>query len=99
MDVADEDNLRRAIRPILPDLARAPILQRGVCLFTNTPDHDFIVDFHPQYPQVVVSSACSGHGFKFASALGEVQAQLLTEGRTEFDISPFSISRFDGAAR
>ena len=65
-----------------------------MCLFTNTPDHDFIIDFHPQHPQVLVSSPCSGHGFKFASAIGELQADLITSGRTAFDLSPFRIDRW-----
>ncbi|HUQ98396.1 MAG TPA: hypothetical protein VM166_03015, partial [Gemmatimonadaceae bacterium] len=57
-------------------------------------DHDFVIDFHPDHPQVLVSSPCSGHGFKFASAIGELQADLLTKGSTSFDLTPFSIRRF-----
>ncbi len=86
--------LRKTLRPVLPTLAKAAIRETGVCIFTNTPDHDFIVDFHPDYPQVLLSSACSGHGFKFASALGEVHADLLTTGRARFDLSPFRIGRW-----
>lgn len=40
------------------------------------------------------SSPCSGHGFKFSSAIGEIQADLLTKGETEFDLSPFRIDRW-----
>ena len=86
--------LRNALRPVLPALAESAVRESSVCIFTNTPDHDFIVDFHPDYPQVLVSSACSGHGFKFASALGEVHADLLTTGRARFDLSPFRIDRW-----
>ena len=86
--------LRAALRPVLPELSSAPVRETAVCLFTNTPDHDFIVDFHPQHPQVLVSSPCSGHGFKFASAIGELQADLITSGRTGFDLSPFRIDRW-----
>ncbi len=86
--------LRDALRPVLPELARARVLDSGVCLFTNTPDHDFIVDFHPRSPRVLISSPCSGHGFKFASVLGEIQADLLLTGSATFDISPFSLARF-----
>ena len=86
--------LRAALRPVLPGLAEATVRESGVCLFTNTPDHDFIVDFHPDYPQVLISSACSGHGFKFASAIGELQADLLTKGEARFDLSPFRIDRW-----
>jgi len=88
--------LRAALRPILPELAESPVRESDVCLFTNTPDHDFIIDFHPFFPQVLISSPCSGHGFKFASAIGELQADLLTKGETDFDLSPFRIGRWIG---
>ena len=88
--------LRAALRPILPELAESTVRESDVCLFTNTPDHDFIIDFHPFFPQVLISSPCSGHGFKFASAIGELQADLLTKGKTDFDLSPFRIGRWIG---
>jgi sarcosine oxidase len=94
VDEKEAGPLRSALRPVLPSLAEAAVRESSVCIFTNTPDHDFIVDFHPDYPQVLVSSACSGHGFKFASALGEVHADLLTTGRARFDLSPFRIDRW-----
>lgn len=94
IDESEAVSLRNALRPVLPELAEATIRESGVCIFTNTPDHDFIVDFHPGYPQVLVSSACSGHGFKFASALGEVHADLLTTGSSRFDLSAFRIDRW-----
>jgi sarcosine oxidase len=86
--------LRAALRPILPKLSEAPVRESDVCLFTNTPDHDFVIDFHPFCPHVLISSPCSGHGFKFASAIGEIQADLLTTGKTQFDLSPFRIDRW-----
>lgn len=94
-DVDDRDlkPLRAALKPVLPGLSVAPVRETGTCLFTNTPDHDFVVDFHPLHPQVLISSPCSGHGFKFASAIGELQAELLIDGRTRFDLSPFRIER------
>jgi sarcosine oxidase len=93
VDPGEVEPLRSALRPVLPGLATAPVLETSSCLFTNTPDHDFVIDFHPDYPQVLVSSPCSGHGFKFASAIGELQADLLTTGSTTFDLTPFSIKR------
>ena len=94
IEEAEAEPLRAALRPVLPGLAKAAIRESGVCIFTNTPDHDFIIDFHPRYRQVLVSSACSGHGFKFASALGEVHADLLTTGSARFDLSAFRINRW-----
>lgn len=93
-DESDIEPVRDALRAILPTLAKAPLTESSVCLFTNTPDHDFIVDFHPRYPQVLISSPCSGHGFKFASALGELHADLLTTGKARYDISAFRLRRF-----
>lgn len=95
-DVAGDeiDALRAALKPVLPDLASARVRESGVCLFTNTPDHDFVIDWHPRHRNVLVSSPCSGHGFKFASAIGEIQADLLTVGKARFDLTPFRIDRF-----
>lgn len=86
--------LRAALRPVLPELAEAAVRESSVCIFTNTPDHDFIIDFHPEHRQVLISSPCSGHGFKFASAIGELQADLITSGKSRFDLAPFSASRW-----
>jgi sarcosine oxidase len=86
--------LRNALRNILPYLSNAPVRESDVCLFTNTRDHDFVIDFHPRHPRVIVSSACSGHGFKFASVIGEIQADMAVNGRSRFDLSPFTIARF-----
>jgi sarcosine oxidase len=98
VDDSEVEPLRRALSTLLPDVARAPVRESAVCLFTNTPDLHFIIDVHPAHPRAVVSSACSGHGFKFASAIGEIQADLVTAGRSRFDLSAFRATRFtDGA--
>ena len=77
----------------VPDGA-GPTMALKSCLFTNSPDEHFLVDLHPQYPQVVVASPCSGHGFKFASVIGEILADLATGGQTGHDISLFRLARF-----
>jgi sarcosine oxidase len=64
------------------------------CLFTNTPDEHFIIDTLPGRPEVILASPCSGHGFKFASAIGEILADLAHEGGTSADLSLFSLGRF-----
>ena len=74
--------------------ANGPLRASSVCLYTNTPDHHFILDEHPQHPAVFIASPCSGHGFKFSIAIGEVIADHLTGEPPRFDISPFKISRF-----
>ena len=63
-------------------------------MFTNTPDEHFIVDTLPGSPGVTVVSPCSGHGFKFASVIGEIAADLALDGGTDHDIEMFRIDRF-----
>lgn len=103
--VPDMRALRREIEP--HDIARvrnaaarlfdwvkdAPLLDSAACVYTDTPDLRFVIDFLPGLPQVLVSSPCSGHGFKFSSAIGELQARLLLDGKSDFDVTPFRIDR------
>jgi hypothetical protein len=65
----------------------------ATCIFTNTADKHFVVDVHPTYPQVAFASPCSGHGFKFASVIGEIMADLAEVGMTRHDISLFRLER------
>lgn len=85
--------LRAMAEEYLPG-ANGKLLNKQVCMYTSTPDHLFIVDRHPDYANVAAASPCSGHGFKFASVIGEILSDLLTEGGTDLDISMFSINRF-----
>lgn len=64
------------------------------CTYTLTPDEDFIIDLHPDYTNVAIAAGFSGHGFKFSSVVGEILSDLATMGKTEHNISPFSIKRF-----
>jgi len=64
------------------------------CLYTVTPDSDFIIDTHPKNNRIILASPCSGHGFKHSAAVGEVLAQLAIDGKTDIDISKFKLSRF-----
>jgi sarcosine oxidase len=85
------------IRPVLADhmpLLNGAMLAAKTCLYTVTPDHDFIIDRLPEAPNVTVASPCSGHGFKFAPVIAEILAQLATEGATPHDISRFRLVRF-----
>lgn len=89
----DEEVLRGFARRYFPE-GEGPTVALKACLFTNTPDEHFIVDLHPSYPQVVVASPCSGHGYKFASVMGEIVADLVERGGTGHDLSLFRMSRF-----
>lgn len=88
----DEAVLREAVRAFFP-AADGPTLRLAACLFTNTPDEHFVLDTLPGHPEVVVASPCSGHGYKFASVIGEVLAELATTGRSRMDLSLFNIRR------
>jgi sarcosine oxidase len=85
--------MRLLLSRYLPD-ANGPHLRSVACMYTNTPDRDFIIGAHPSCARVLVASACSGHGFKFASAIGEALADLALGQAPRCDLSPFAIDRF-----
>lgn len=89
----DEAAIRAAVTAHIPG-ADGPLARAKTCLYTMTPDHDFIVDLAPGAPNVVIASACSGHGFKFAPVMGEILADLAMSGATAHDISRFRLARF-----
>lgn len=64
------------------------------CMYTNTPDENFIIDHHPANKNIIVASPCSGHGFKFASVNGKILSDMAQDKKPELDISMFRISRF-----
>jgi sarcosine oxidase len=92
-DARDEQILRRALKAYLP-AADAPLVETATCRYTMTQDGDFIIDRLPEWPQVVVASPCSGHGFKFSPVIGDILADLVISGQTKHDISRFAFSRF-----
>jgi sarcosine oxidase len=77
--------------------AAGPLTHTTTCLYTMTPDGHFIIDRLPDRPQVIVASACSGHGFKFAPVIGDILTDLAVSGTTARDISRFGLSRFHRA--
>ena len=89
--------IQDCLRRYMPDAGGPPLTLKG-CMYTVTPDEHFILDQLPGLPQVVVASPCSGHGFKFASAIGEILADLAITGQSRFDLSGFALSRFEVAA-
>ena len=64
------------------------------CYYTSTPDEHFVIDRAPGHPNVTVVAGMSGHGFKFASALGELASQMALNTEIPFDLTPFTIRRF-----
>nr|WP_251378575.1 N-methyl-L-tryptophan oxidase [Paenibacillus sp. YPG26] len=90
----DEGDLRRALETYMP--GASGVLHRGtVCKYELTPDEDFIIDRHPVYSNVWIAGGFSGHGFKFASVVGEILSDLATRGAASLDIGLFSMNRFN----
>lgn len=81
----DEKVIGRAVKDLLPD-AYGPVLKQTACIFTNTPDEHFIIDAlpDPKYKSLALLSACSGHGFKFASVVGEAMATMILRNDDDY---------------
>lgn len=94
-EVVDDDiaPVARALEAWMPGAA-ARMLAYKACMYSLTPDRNFVIGLHPRYRNVVVCGGFSGHGFKFASVVGEVGAQLALDGVTPHDIRFLSPARF-----
>jgi sarcosine oxidase len=104
----DPDRVERAIDPTEPRAmyerhlegrfhgVRPQAAKSLTCLYTVTPDSDFVIDRHPDHERILVVSPCSGHGFKHSAAIGEAAAEVTFEGRSRIDLSGFAMKRFDG---
>lgn len=88
----------RLVAPYLPGLGRK-LVKAAACLYTATPDFQFLIDRHPQMPRVIVASPCSGHGFKHSAAVGEALAAMACDAEPGVDLREFSLGRFSRAAR
>jgi sarcosine oxidase len=88
----DVARLTPFLQQVLPR-ARPELVKHSVCLYTLTPDHHFLIDRHPQFPQVWFAAGFSGHGFKFTSVLGEALADLACTGATALPIGFLELSR------
>ncbi|SRR5579871_6643202 len=93
VSAADEAIIRAALKAHVQDLDRR-LVAAQTCLYTMTPDGDFVLDRLPGCSEIIVAAPCSGHGFKFAPVIGEILADLAIAGRTDHDISRFSLARF-----
>jgi sarcosine oxidase len=80
------------VAPFLPELS-ATCTRASSCLYTVTRDFGFVVDRHPESGRVIVASCCSGHGFKHSPALGEAVAEMMANGHSRIDLSPFGLAR------
>jgi sarcosine oxidase len=89
----DYAEICRCFERFIPGI-RGRLQQPQTCIYTRTPDEDFVIDHHPSDRRIIIASPCSGHGFKFASVIGEVLADLALDGGTAQDIHRFRIGRF-----
>lgn len=80
------------LRNVLPGIGGC--LHGASCTYDNSPDEDFIIDTLPGHTNTLLISGLSGHGFKFASVLGEIAADFAQGKTPAFDLTPFSLSRF-----
>ncbi len=78
--------------------AAANYVTGKVCMYTRTPDDDFIIDRHPSDARVVIAGGFSGHGYKFCSVVGEIVSQLAFDGSSPHAIDFLRIDRFAKAA-
>jgi monomeric sarcosine oxidase len=90
---ADQARIETFLSEHIPGVGR-PLLHHSVCLYTMSPDENFIVDVHPEHPQVTFAAGLSGHGFKFTCVLGEILADLALYGRTDHPIDFLTCRRF-----
>jgi sarcosine oxidase len=89
----DREEVLAIARRYLPS-AVGPTLCSRICLYTNSPDGHFIVDRHPAGGRAVIACGFSGHGFKFASVMGEMLADLATSGATPLPVGFLGLARF-----
>lgn len=77
-----------------PQLANQPVQSARVCLYTMTPDEHFILDRHPEFPQIAIGAGFSGHGFKFSTLIGKLLADLATQQKIDLALDLFQVARF-----
>jgi sarcosine oxidase len=84
--------LRAFLQRYVPAAAGA-VHRTSLCAYTRSPDGHFVLGLHPEAPQIVLASPCSGHGFKFASIIGEILADLALDQSTKWPIDIFKPQR------
>jgi sarcosine oxidase len=88
------DEVTEFMKRFMPDV-NDELYETHVCMYTNTPDSDFIIDYLPNNKHVVFATGFSGHGYKFAALIGEILSDLVLTGKTTESIDFLSLSRLD----
>lgn len=89
----EQQELEQFLHTYMPQVGK--LIEGKTCMYAMTPDEDFIIDQHPIYPQITFAAGFSGHGFKFASAVGEALSELAQGMETTIDLSAFTFARFN----
>lgn len=84
-DPVDQNRVEQFLKSNLPEV-KLTRNRHSVCMYTLSQDENFIIDHHPEHDQVVFAAGLSGHGFKFASVIGEVLAQMVLAGKTNLPV-------------
>ena len=92
-EIAD---LRKEAEFAIP-ACKGKVIDKRNCFFTCSPDGQFIIDRLPNHKRVTFACGFSGHGFKFMPVIGEILADLATNGKTKHDIGFLSLKRFGSA--
>ncbi len=87
------ETLRTFLKQYLPT-ANGELIETRRCLYTMTPDKHFIIDHHPNYPNILIAAGFSGHGFKFTNLVGKILKDFVTKNNHEYDLSLFKLQRF-----
>ncbi len=94
LDGTTRDRLRQWLDEIMPG-NDAEFVSGTTCMYTMTPDRDFLIGPHPGNPNVLVAAGFSGHGFKFSTLVGKILTDLATTGHTDYPIERFRVDRFE----
>ncbi|XP_030648709.1 peroxisomal sarcosine oxidase isoform X2 [Chanos chanos] len=92
-DQTDVHVLSHFVSDYLPGLEPEPAVVE-TCMYTVTPDHHFVLDYHPIHRNIVIGAGFSGHGFKFGPVVGKILCELSLGQIPSYDLSPFKIQRF-----
>ena len=95
-------------RTFLPHVDSSNHVMAEACMYTNTLDDNFVLDFLPSetktinrkiyrkfHRNIIIGAGFSGHGFKFGPLIGDILSDLALGAKLEFSLEPFRIDRFD----
>ena len=93
VSIAEQQSMYgKYVRDCLPGISECCVTATS-CLYTATPDSNFVIDLHPDNERIIIVSPCSGHGFKHSAAIGEALAEQVIDGKSKLDISSFRLKR------